>query len=223
MADEFDPDLAEMERQLLAAQVAQAQAQPQFSAGTADFAPRSELAPFTEDPRAMARAAMGVAGIPGLATAGLGALGTIARGVNAMPMVERLFSGSTIPGLLGGMVGVGSAAAGEVPTANALRLPRGVTGDQILNDMTALDATAFRAKYNMLPEDAMNAWQDRMTRNPPFWKRPFVTHPDDLPRKPGPQSGLEGAAFAARERPSGAGARRDKILRDAEDAATKTG
>ena len=66
--------------------------QPQMSAGKVDWAPRGELAPMHQDPRAMARAFMAVAGIPGLAMAGAGLVGQIARIYNSAPALERLFT-----------------------------------------------------------------------------------------------------------------------------------
>ena len=199
--------------------------------GNATMQDRSEV-PFTEDPRAMFRTVAGLAGIPGMATAGLGALGTVARAVNAAPAVERMFSGATIPGLMGSVLGIGTAAAGEQPTQNALTLAKlapGASFSVIAADAANLNPTEFRAKYGMLPEAAMSAWEDRQTRNPSWYKRPFVTHPDDAAAKaPGKRSMLlddtqKQAWFKPKPRPTGAGDRRDKILRDAEDEATRTG
>jgi hypothetical protein len=62
--------------------------------------------PITEDPRALIRTLMGLGGVPGAARAGMGMLGHLGRAYNAMPTVERMFSGvgGAAPGMLSGSI-----------------------------------------------------------------------------------------------------------------------
>ena len=174
----------------------------EFTAGSPDFAPRSQLAPWHQDPRAMFRTVAGLASAPGMAQAGLGMLGGAMRAIDP---AEKMFRAAAPA--VGGMLGLGAAQAGQDnPNPN---------WQQELREIE--DRRANAAK--MTPEQQM---RDHMRRIQILRGQGLpVTYERNLNVSEAPGM-LEQIARAPAPRPSGAGDRRDKRLRDAEDADTKT-
>jgi len=163
-------------------------------AGSPDFAPRSQLAPWHQDPRAMFRTVAGLAGAPGMAQAGMGMLGGAARAVDP---AEKMFQ-SGMPQQAAGMLASRMGQAGGI--------------DPQLLRMLGYAIPAAGAGYGAYKlYDAVKGLADRM---------------DPEKRSEGPGM-LQMAGMSdwvkPKPRPSGAGERRDKKLRDAEDEATKQG
>lgn len=170
----------------------------QFRAGEADFAPRSQQAPWHEDPRAMFRTVAGLAGAPGLAQAGIGMLGGMARAIDP---AERMFRGAMGAG---GMLGMGAAQAD------------GAAG-------RGMDAERQRALENQLRDiEELRADKQRMDRLSNEQLQQIHMRRLELLRELGKPAVYQrqaggGMLDQLAARPSGAGERRDKKLRDAED------
>lgn len=169
----------------------------QFSAGRADFAPRSQLAPWHEDPRAMFRTVAGLAGIPGLSQAGMGMLGGAARAIDP---AERMFrAAQPAAGMLASRMGQAGSIDPQLLRMLGYAIPAGAAGYGAYKLYDAVKGLANRGE----PE-----------------KRSGML--------PGMHEMPDGSLMADEDmkmakRYDGAGPRRDKKLRDAEDEATRTG
>jgi len=159
--------------------------------------------PWSEDPNAIVGTIAGLMGAPGLARAGLGMLGSAARAIDP---AERMFRAAGGLGMLGG---AGSASADGA----AKRGWDEHTRNAKLQELRTIQERLKDANSPTLQQDHQRRLELLQDLGLPQSREYRAEAPGMLQQ----------IARAPAPRPSGAGDRRDKKLRDAEERDTRAG
>lgn len=164
----------------------------------------------------MFRTVAGLASAPGMAQAGLGMLGGAMRAIDP---AEKMFRAAAPA--VGGMLGLGAAGGASADGAAG----RGVDEERRkairarlieLEDARGQQAGMTPDQLKALHEERINLMRE-MGVQPTYQRNYNVSQGPGMLEMAGASDWLK-----PKPRPSGAGDRRDKRLRDAEDADTKT-